>query len=65
MRVGAHRGAGRTGTPRAIVKPDLLLEHVRGGRLRGFALRREMHPFMPSVLLRVPGHDPFDLDPES
>ena len=39
--------------------------HVRGGRLRGFALQGEVHALVPSVLLRVPGLNSFDLDTES
>jgi len=48
-----------------VVEPGLLLEHVRGGRLGGFALEREVHALVPAVLLWVSGCDAFDLDPQS
>jgi hypothetical protein len=48
-----------------VIESGLLLQDVRGCRLRGFALQREVHAFMPPILLRMPGCDPFDLDPES
>src|SRR5262245_30586325 len=48
-----------------VVEAALLLQHVRGGGLRGFALQREVHALVPSVLLWVPGPDPLDLNPET
>jgi hypothetical protein len=42
----------------------LLLQHVRGGRLRRLALQREMHPLVPAVLLGVPRRDALDLTVE-
>jgi hypothetical protein len=42
-----------------------VLEDVRSGWLRRFALQREVHALMPAVLLRVAGFDAFDVDPEA
>ena len=47
------------------VELRLLLEEVVGGRLGGFLLERQMHALMAAVLLRMPGSDPLDLDPEA
>jgi hypothetical protein len=52
-------------TREEVVEPGLLLEHIRGGRLRCFAFQREVHALVPPVLLWVAGLDPFDLDPQS
>src|SRR5262249_23445603 len=46
-----------------VIEPGLLLEHIRRGRLGGFALQRQVRscrPFCCGCRL-----DPFDLDPES
>ena len=43
----------------------LLLEHVGHRRFGRFALQREVHALMASVLLRVARLDPFDLDAEA
>jgi len=42
------------------IEARLLLEHIRRGGLRRVLLEREMHPFVPSVLLRVPRLDALD-----
>ena len=36
-----------------VVEPRLLLQDVGGGRSGRFFLQRQMHPFMPAVLLRM------------
>ena len=42
----------------------LLLQDIRGGRLGGFLLQRQMHPLVPAVLLRLARRDALDLDPQ-
>ncbi len=37
------------------VKPRLLLQDVRGGRLGGIQLERQVHPLVPTVLLGLAG----------
>ena len=46
------------------IEPGLLLQHVGGGRFGRLALQRQMHAFVPTVLLRVAGPNAFDLDAE-
>ena len=46
------------------IEPRLLLQHVAGGRLRGFLLQCQMHPLVPAVLLRLALGDALDLNPE-
>ena len=46
------------------IKAGLLLQPVGRRGLRGLFLQREMHPFVPAILLRMPRFDAFDLDPE-
>jgi len=46
------------------IKAGLLLQHVGRRGLGGLFLQREMHPFVPAILLRMPRFDAFDLDPE-
>ena len=47
------------------VEAGLLLEHVAGRGLGSFRLEREMHAFMPAVLLGMPGCDALDVDAEA
>src|SRR5689334_25368564 len=46
------------------VEARLLLQDVRGGRLGGFGLERQVHALMPAVLFRMAGADALDLNPE-
>ena len=47
------------------VQARLLLQGVGSGRVRRFDLEREMHPFMPAVLLGVAGRNALEPNPES
>jgi len=46
------------------VEAGLLLQHVGRGWLGGFLLQGEMHPLVAAVLLRLPGVDALDLNPQ-
>ena len=46
------------------IEPGLLLEHVGRCRFGGFLLQREMHALVAPVLLRVPGLNALNLNPE-
>ena len=43
----------------------LLLQTVGARRMRGFVFEREMHAFVPAVLLRMTGLDAFDGDAQT
>jgi hypothetical protein len=45
-----------------LVEASLLLKEIGGGWLGSFFFQSEMHAFMPTVLLGMPGLDPFDAD---
>jgi hypothetical protein len=47
------------------IEAGLLLEHVGGGGLGGFRLQREMHAFVPTILLGMTGLDALDVDAEA
>src|SRR6185437_7093932 len=47
-----------------VVEPRLLLQAVLAGGARGFLLQRQMPALVAAVLLRVPGFDALDADPE-
>ena len=44
------------------VELGLLLQDVGAGRTSGFFLQGQMHAFMPAVLLRMAGANPFNGD---
>ena len=44
------------------VELGLLLQDVGAGRASGFFLEGEMHAFLTTVLLRMPGPDPLNGD---
>ena len=46
-----------------VIEPSLLLQDVGRCRFGGFLLQREVHALMTPVLLRVPGLNPFNLNP--
>ena len=46
------------------IEARLLLQHIRGCRLGRFLLERQMHPLMPSILLRVAGLKALQLNAE-
>jgi hypothetical protein len=47
------------------VEAGLLLEHVGGGGLGRFRFQGQMHAFVPTVLLGMPGRDALDVDAEA
>jgi hypothetical protein len=47
------------------VEACLLLQDVRRGRLGGFLLQREMHALVATVILRVSGFAPLDLNTQA
>jgi hypothetical protein len=46
------------------VEARLLLQDVRRGRLGRFLFQRQMHPLVATVILRVSGFAPLDLNPQ-
>ena len=51
--------------PDEAIKAFLLLEEVEGGGLGGLLLQGQVHAFVSTILLRVAGLDPLDLDAEA
>src|SRR5436190_7355060 len=47
------------------IEARLLLQHIVRGRLGRFALQREVHPLVPTVLLWMAWLDPFDLNAQA
>ena len=48
-----------------VVEARLLLQDIRGGWLRRFRLQRQMHAFVPPVLLRMARFDAFQLNAQA
>ena len=58
------RYGARVGLLDEGIEARLLLQDVGGGGLGGLPLQRQMHALVAPVLLRVPGLDPLDLNPQ-
>src|ERR1043166_1345587 len=48
-----------------LIKASLLLQEVLARRLGGFLLQRQVHALVSAVLLRLPGLDTLERDPQA